>query len=1424
MIGKKPAAPEHSRGFEGLIAYVRQASKADYVIMNRLSSLDNAVVEMKSVAGMNVAVRDPVYHLILSWTKYEKPTKEQINEAVNMQVKALGCERHQWIAAVHIDSDNIHVHVAINRVNPDNYRAVNPRGDFFIIDKTCREIELKQGWSHDRGPYCVEYVGSQALVIEQRHRHLLRQLSDGAKQLERYTGEISLERWARDSDTLAEIFSTSASWNDVHNKLRIIGLELIRSSDGRGLVLHDPVQDAHARASLVRGYSAEGLASRLGEFQGDASGTDHEVETILRDMTRMKSTFSERDLDGYISSFVDTDRMEEVKRAVMASVECIHLVADERGMARFTTKAVHAEERRALDAANRLAARPARRATDAAVKAAVATRTMRPDQIEVFQRTLAGGRLSIFQGRAGVGKSYLMSALREAYEGSGCDVVGAGPTNAITAAEMADGFKQALTIDKIVHEGRKGKLKFDGNTVLIVDESSMISNDRMAEFLEITRDVGKIIFIGDDRQLPSVERGGLFSLLGSDARFDCGEVRVITRQREERQRQAAEHFSQGRFDDGMAIFHQDGRIHWEGTDDETRDALIVAWIADYEKNNKYSQFIISYANTDVDYFNRAIHDYLLSSGRISEPKKLKTRHGEFEFGIGEPIMFTATSRKIGVTNGMRGTITGWTKYGMTVRVDSKNTVSIPLVGDNAFDGVRHGHAGTSYKVQGASISRTYLHHTRQWQDAAGYVNLTRAAQSATIFASREAATDWRDIAGQMKRTMLKSCASSFARSAERHVPAPVKGVLAGDAAKLVALIAPDIEARKAKETVRGTSEPTKKSTEWRNERLKATSRLKDRLFKQFLMERKGTDENSQTDWVAAVATARRNRDEEIRTLRAAHAGAAAGIRNEAPDNLAMSAMLAVNATEMKAALADVRGRHRRIIADIVGRKPSAVDFEGWIAARATAGDADARKHQDWRQSAHDRQSDRHIGRLVDLCRVLADAGWQQDRKDRIDGKDRNETQRWKHPDGRFLTVLIDADGSGVRWVDTESRQGGGLEALLHVLYSDSRELYRRYLTEAKNLTDRSPHQESDRFDHRTYDVVAARRDWESGADLGERMSTMIGSTPVAELIRELGARAADARLVRRPGGNAILAANRDENENIVSYELMSANYRTNVRGSRPGTGFAISAAEKIDIRNRRQEETPEIKRKVAQLVSLQAADLLTLPEAIGMASIRAARAGAEFLAGHPRTWTAKEARAIANLQATAAKAEAAWDQAAAVRRAELETAEVIAAGNIIREADISDENLKGMNPVDRRGYVAGIDSAVQVFTAFHAQISPRVQRHEETNRLGSITDALMRLKSKWLELLTSPQQRAAYDLVVESFKDPRLLNQLGPDTARTTVSRACQCAEEIRHSPFQSSRVAEAESVIRRIDKHAQPVPSSGNVRKRSQTWTPRIP
>lgn len=53
------------------------------------------------------------------WQSHESPRPEQIYDSVRHTLKSLGLADHQYVSAVHTDTDNLHVHVAVNRVHPE---------------------------------------------------------------------------------------------------------------------------------------------------------------------------------------------------------------------------------------------------------------------------------------------------------------------------------------------------------------------------------------------------------------------------------------------------------------------------------------------------------------------------------------------------------------------------------------------------------------------------------------------------------------------------------------------------------------------------------------------------------------------------------------------------------------------------------------------------------------------------------------------------------------------------------------------------------------------------------------------------------------------------------------------------------------------------------------------------------------------------------------------------------------------------------------------------------------------------------------------------------------------------------------------------------------------------------------------------------
>lgn len=221
----------------------RQQVRCDQVICEtNCFSLATASTEMDMVTIENTRCNDPVYHAILSWPESERPTADQIFDSARHCLKRLGMEGHQYVFAIHDDTDNLHCHLTVNRINPVSYKAAPLYNDRFTLDRCCRELELKNGWKHDNGPYRVNDSG--AIV---RRQKFYKSAPAAARQLECFGDKESLYSYAVDhcQEKMDALFlGGSYDWDRVHDILIAAGLELRQK--GEGLAIYDVADDEQA--------------------------------------------------------------------------------------------------------------------------------------------------------------------------------------------------------------------------------------------------------------------------------------------------------------------------------------------------------------------------------------------------------------------------------------------------------------------------------------------------------------------------------------------------------------------------------------------------------------------------------------------------------------------------------------------------------------------------------------------------------------------------------------------------------------------------------------------------------------------------------------------------------------------------------------------------------------------------------------------------------------------------------------------------------------------------------------------------------------------------------------------------------------------------------------------------------------------------
>jgi Ti-type conjugative transfer relaxase TraA len=498
----------------------------------------------------------------------------------------------------------------------------------------------------------------------------------------------------------------------------------------------------------------------------------HDPEQVLATLTRNNATFSERDLDRFLAKHIEAANARAAVKAKVFEHQGLLVLHDrETGETaeRFTTRQVREEERDAMAAAGGLSRQKSGAVSERSARVATEQRTLRPDQAAAFSHAIGAGHLKLIEGRAGTGKSYTLAAVREAHERDGKRVVGLAPTNAVAQDLGADGFREARTVHAALFALKNGRSSWDRDTVVVVDEAAMLDTRVTGELLGAARQAGaKVILAGDDRQLASIERGGLFAELRQ--RHGAAEITEVTRQKVDWQRQATRDLAEGRFGEAVAAFDTAGAITWTQDQEDARKALVTAWTRDTAQQPEATRFVFAYTNRDVNALNADLRQVRRARGELGGPDVvLATKHGEAEFAIGDRVQFTDTDKKRHIYNGNVGTITGLdARTGeVTARLDAPGGAGrVVTWSADAFQGFRHGYAGTIYKGQGKTLDHTYLYHTDHWRSAASYVALTRQRESAQVFVARETARDAGQLARQMARGEVRSASIAWAASDE----------------------------------------------------------------------------------------------------------------------------------------------------------------------------------------------------------------------------------------------------------------------------------------------------------------------------------------------------------------------------------------------------------------------------------------------------------------------------------------------------------------------------------------------------------------------------------------------------------------------------------------------------------------------------------
>jgi hypothetical protein len=507
------------------------------------------------------------------------------------------------------------------------------------------------------------------------------------------------------------------------------------------------------------------------EWRERARATGLDVESVLR-RSAIRERLGEWTLFARVESKLTVDRSTFARRHVIeeiaaahsqgASVDKVEHLAD-RFLARehvvelgelrpagarasapterlYTTREVVALEQQLVETAERRPRETVSAVSAPAIEVALARDpSLADEQREMVRRLAGGGEGTVcVVGRAGAGKTRALRPVREAFEASGVEVIGASVQNTAARILEQEAGIRSTSLTRLLYDADVQGFGLPRDGVMVVDEAAMASTRSLTRLQELaTRARAKLILIGDPEQLPAIEHPGAFRALVD--RLGAIELAEVRRLRDPVERAAVELVRSGRGSSALAAYSERDRLTFA----ETISDLEAMVVGDRHVAQRAGEDAIMLARTRArtTRLNELAQTLRLAEGEL----------GEAAIGVGEGRIHVGDHVVTRVNRGGRSPVHNRERWvveaidlrarTMTLRHLAERERVVSLDSDyldrrpaDAVGSVELGYAITKYGAQGMTVDRAFVVLRDGLSKEDAYTALTRAREGTAVYA------------------------------------------------------------------------------------------------------------------------------------------------------------------------------------------------------------------------------------------------------------------------------------------------------------------------------------------------------------------------------------------------------------------------------------------------------------------------------------------------------------------------------------------------------------------------------------------------------------------------------------------------------------------------------------------------------------------
>ena len=342
-----------------------------------------------------------------------------------------------------------------------------------------------------------------------------------------------------------------------------------------------------------------------------------------------------------------------------------------------------------------------------------------------------GRAIDVIVGVAGSGKTTALDVAARALEAAGHRVLGTATSG--QAARTLDRHARipSGTVRSLLWRLDHGQVTLDQRAVLVLDEASLTADIDLARLLlAVNRAGGKLVIVGDPRQLAPVGPGGALQAL-VDRHPDV--VTVLDqnlRQRDPAERAALHDLRAGNVHDAVSYYATNGRIRIAATRTETLAAMVDAWAADTAAG--HGTLMLAWRRSSVADLNRLARVRAEQGGWLSGPD-LATPDGR-SYAVGDPVVTLAPNDDGQLVTSQRGRVVAIDQRAQTLTMATDGGRRVVLKGEALDQGhLNYGYALTVHREQGATADRTHYLAEGGGRELA-YVAMSRARGPSIVHA------------------------------------------------------------------------------------------------------------------------------------------------------------------------------------------------------------------------------------------------------------------------------------------------------------------------------------------------------------------------------------------------------------------------------------------------------------------------------------------------------------------------------------------------------------------------------------------------------------------------------------------------------------------------------------------------------------------